>query len=98
MILMVIETFCSCARLLTANLGGGYDVLNEQAGITSAFAGDPTAAFITNGIKPSPWLARGGIGLVGKPNDTVEVAARYDFEVRDGFDNQMASVKVRWAF
>jgi len=83
---------------LVANLGGGYDVLHEQASITSAFAGDPTAAFLTNGIKPSPWLARGEIGLVGNTDNGVELSARYDFEVRDGFDNQTASIKVRWAF
>ena len=50
---------------LTANLGAGYDVINENASITSAYAGAPTASFVTNGINPSPWLARGGLGLVG---------------------------------
>lgn len=83
---------------LTANLGGGVDVLNEQASITSAFAGAPAAAFTTKGLDPSPWLARGGLGLVSKPNDRVEISARYDFEVRNSFDNQTASLKVRWAF
>lgn len=83
---------------LTANLGAGYDVINDGASITSAFAGSPTATFVTNGINPNPWLARGGLGLVGNLENGVELSARYDFEVRNGFDNQTASVKVRWAF
>lgn len=83
---------------LTANLGLGYDVINEQASITAAFAGAPTASFVTNGIDPSPWLLRGGLGVVGKATETVEISARYDVEARKDFDNQTASVKVRWAF
>lgn len=83
---------------LTANLGLGYDVINEQASITSAFAGAPTSSFTTKGMDPSPWLMRGGLGIVGKATETVEVSARYDVEARKDFDNQTASVKVRWSF
>ncbi|MES2013578.1 MAG: autotransporter domain-containing protein [Pseudomonadota bacterium] len=83
---------------ITANLGLGYDVLNEQASITSAFAAVPTASFTTKGIDPSSWLARGGLGLVGKVTESLELSARYDFEVRDNYDNQTASVKARWSF
>jgi outer membrane autotransporter protein len=83
---------------LVANLGVGYDLINDQASLTSAFAGAPTVAFTTKGIDPSPWLARGGFGIVGRVSETTEISARYDFEVRDSFDNQTASVKVRWAF
>jgi outer membrane autotransporter protein len=80
------------------NLGAGYDVINDSASITSAYAGAPTATFVTNGINPSPWLARGGLGLVGNLDNGVELSARYDIEARQRFDNQTASVKVRWAF
>lgn len=82
----------------TANLGIGYDVINEQASITAAFAGAPTASFVTKGLESSPWLVRGGLGVVGKASETVEISARYDVEARKDFDNQTASVKVRWAF
>lgn len=83
---------------VTANLGVGYDVINERASLTSAFAGAPGLAFTTKGIDPSPWLARGGLGVTMNSTETVELSARYDFEVREDFDNQTASVKVRWAF
>lgn len=83
---------------LVANLGVGYDVINEQASLTAFYAGAPQAAFSTKGMDPSPWLARGGLGLTTKANDRVEITARYDAEVRENFDNQTASLKVRWAF
>ncbi|WP_159453048.1 autotransporter outer membrane beta-barrel domain-containing protein [Pseudogulbenkiania subflava] len=83
---------------LLASLGGGYDFMNEQSSITAAFAGSPSAAFTTKGIDPSPWLARGGLGLVTKLNNGVELSARYDVEIREGFTNQTASLKARWMF
>ncbi len=80
------------------NFGIGYDLINDRSSLTSAFAGAPTVAFTTIGINPSPWLARGGFGVIGKVTETMEVSARYDFEVRENFDNQTASVKMRWMF
>ena len=81
-----------------ANLGVGYDVINDRASIT--FAGIPgaTSSFVTRGIDPSPWLMRGGLGVVGQATETLELSLRYDFEARSDFDNQTASVKARWAF
>ena len=83
---------------LTANLGLGYDLINEQAAITAAFAGSPSAAFTTNGLKPSPWLLRAGVGVVHHTAGGVEISARYDAEYRENFLNQTASVKARWMF
>jgi outer membrane autotransporter protein len=83
---------------LIGNLGVGYDTINKQSAITSAFAGAPTAAFVTYGIDPSPWLARGGMGGVYKTKSGLEITARYDAEYRESFLNQTASVKARWAF
>ena len=83
---------------LLADLGVGYDAMIKQAAITSAFAGAPGAAFVTYGINPSPWLVRGGVGVVYKSKAGVEVTGRYDAEVREKFTNQTASVKFRWAF
>lgn len=83
---------------LTANLGLGYDVLNEQSSITAAFAGAPGAAFVTRGLDPSPWMIRGGLGIVSTTQSGMEVTARYDLEHRSDFLNQTASVKLRWAF
>jgi len=81
-----------------ANLGIGYDVINDRVGLTSVFAGAPGLAFETKGIDPSPWLLRGGLGLAVNASETLQISARYDFEVRNDFDNQTASVKARWAF
>ena len=83
---------------LTANLGVGYDALNQQSAITAAFAGAPGAAFTTYGLNPSPWLLRGGVGVVRVAANGLEVSARYDAEYRENFLNQTASVKFRWLF
>ncbi len=83
---------------VTANLGLGYDALNKQSSITAAFAGAPGAAFTTMGLDPSPWMVRGGLGVVSNTASGMEVSARYDAEYRQDFLNQTASVKLRWAF
>ena len=83
---------------VTANLGLGYDALNRESSITAAYTGAPTAAFTTKGLDPSPWLVRGGLGVVSNTQGGMEVSARYDVEHREDFLNQTASVKVRWAF
>ena len=83
---------------LVANLGVGYDALNKQAALTSTFAGAPGASFVTSGIDPSPWLARGGIALAYRVKGSFEVIVGYAAEVRERFLNQTASVKARWSF
>lgn len=83
---------------LLANIGVGYDALNERSSITAAFAGAADAAFVTYGSKPSPWLARAGMGLTHKTGSGMEITGRYDAEYRTGFLNQTASVKLRWLF
>jgi outer membrane autotransporter protein len=83
---------------LTARLGVGYDVINDEAIIVSAYAGAPGAAFATYGLDPEPWLGRAGLGLVHSLASGVEITARYDAEFRDDFTNQTASIKARWAF
>lgn len=83
---------------LVANVGLGYDLIDDRSSVTSAFAGAPAAAFSTQGIESSRWLVRGGVGAVFRASERTEVTARYDVEGRTSFINQTASVKVRWAF
>ncbi|WP_081729142.1 autotransporter domain-containing protein [Pseudomonas sp. URMO17WK12:I4] len=84
--------------ILSANLGGGYDAINESASMTSVYAGAPGAAFRTDGLDLEPWLARAGLGLSHTLGNGTEVSLRYDAEARSGFTNQGAQVKARWAF
>lgn len=84
--------------VLSVNLGGGYDAINETASITSAYAGAPGAAFSTRGLDLEPWLARAGLGLTHTLDNGTEVSLRYDTEARSDFTNQGASLKARWAF
>lgn len=83
---------------LNLKLGVGYDVLNDQASITSAYAGAPAAQFTTYGIDPSPWIANAGVGVVHTTENGVDVSVNYDAEYRSDYLNQSASLKLRWAF
>ncbi|MFC3533544.1 autotransporter outer membrane beta-barrel domain-containing protein [Vogesella facilis] len=83
---------------LQANLGVGYDTLNEKSSIVSAFAGAPSAAFVTYGADTSPWQVRGGFGLTHKLANGVELTGRYDAMYKTDFLNQTVSVKLRWMF
>ncbi|WP_157725079.1 autotransporter outer membrane beta-barrel domain-containing protein [Vogesella sp. LIG4] len=83
---------------LQASLGVGYDTMNRQASIVSAFAGAPTANFVTYGAKPSPWQVRGGLGITRKLSSGLEITGRYDVLYKTDFLNQTLSVKLRWLF
>jgi len=82
---------------LSANLGAGYDVINDAASITSSFAGGGSS-FITRGIDPSPWIGRGGLGFSVDQLQGMEITARYDVEAREDFSNQTASLKFKMPF
>ena len=83
---------------LVANLGLGFDALDERASIRSAFAGSPGAAFRTKGMHSDPWQSRGGIAAFYTTPDGVELSARLDAERDRKFLNQTLSVRARWAF
>jgi autotransporter family porin len=83
---------------LTANAGVGYDSINQRASTVAVFAGDPGASFTTYGLDTGPWVARAGLGLSKTTGNGMEISARYDAELRNGFSNQTASVKARWMF
>ena len=83
---------------LTANLGIGYDVLNDQGSVTSAFVGGG-GAFATDGTDQSPWVYRGGLGYVMSKTKSLELSVRYDIEGRSSdFTNQTGSVNLRMPF
>ncbi|GAB7564245.1 hypothetical protein LG202_22840 [Methylobacillus methanolivorans] len=82
---------------LTANVGVGYDLFDEQNSITASYVGGG-ASFRTQGLELSPWIGRAGLGLTVNATERTEITARYDAEGRSDFVGQTASLKVRWAF
>ena len=83
---------------LVGNLTAGYNVLNQQIQVTSAFAGGG-GSFVTNGLSLSPMLYSAGLGLVGKTKDNIELSIRYDLQSSSsGYFNQIASARVRFFF
>ncbi|SCK20624.1 autotransporter outer membrane beta-barrel domain-containing protein [Vogesella sp. LIG4] len=83
---------------LNAKLGVGYDTLAKRNSITATFAGAPGAAFTTYGLNPDPWIEHVGLGLTHTTQSGAELSINYDAEHRDGYNNQTASLKARWAF
>ena len=82
---------------LTGNIGAGYDVSSKAGSVTASYVGGGPA-FSTVGLTPSKWVYRGGLGMVVALASGAEMTARYDLERRGGFDNQTASLKLRWVF
>ncbi|WP_209208163.1 autotransporter domain-containing protein [Herbaspirillum sp. 3C11] len=83
---------------LAFNAGVGYDTINKQASITSAYAGAPGVSFATYGLEQSPWIGRVGAALSTTTTGGVSLSLRYDLEARSSFTNQTASAKARWRF
>lgn len=82
---------------LSTTLGVGYDLINDNNSLTASYTGGG-AAFTTEGMDPSPWLARAGVAATISMTDMTELTASYDLEGREDFLNQTASVKMRWRF
>jgi outer membrane autotransporter protein len=83
---------------LVGNLTAGYNVINQQIQVTSAFVGGG-GNFVTNGLSLSPLLYSAGLGLVGKTKDNIELSIRYDLQSSSsGYFNQIASARVRFFF
>nr|VFK17936.1 MAG: Uncharacterized conserved protein, contains a C-terminal beta-barrel porin domain [Candidatus Kentron sp. LPFa] len=75
----------------------GYDPLADQSSVrTQLVAGG--AAFTTQGMAPERFLFRGGVGYEFSLKDNVSVDIRYDTELRRGFDDHAASVKLKYVY
>lgn len=87
---------------LSLNAGAAYDLMNDGAVLTSAFAGESGALFSTEASGQSRWLWRAGIGHTYKADTGkggLELSTRLDGEWRKGgYSNATASVKARYAF
>lgn len=83
---------------VTANAGVGYNMLNNQVQVTSAYQGGG-AAFVTNGLSISPWLYNAGLGLTGQIDKNVSLQVRYDNQFSStGYMNQMVGAKLKFNF
>nr|VFK40360.1 MAG: outer membrane autotransporter barrel domain-containing protein [Candidatus Kentron sp. TC] len=75
----------------------GYDALAEQSSVRTQLVAGGTA-FSTKGMEPERFLFRGGFGYEFKLEDNIGIDARYDTELRRGFDNHAASVKLKYVY
>lgn len=80
------------------NLGAGYNALDTQAKLTSAFVGGGSA-FQTTGLSVSPWMFDAGLGLGGAVNENLQLSLRYDTSFSaSSFVGQMVSAQARFLF
>jgi outer membrane autotransporter protein len=84
--------------VVRAGLAVGYDALNSQARITSAYSGAPQTTFVTDGIDPSPWQLMGSLALVGELANGMQISATYGASYRQDFLNQNVSLNLRIGF
>ncbi len=83
---------------IKARVFAGYDVMDEDASVTSRFQG-AGPSFTIEGMEPSPLVYTAGVGLVKTFCDRFSMAANYDLEGRgDDFMNHMVSCKFTWKF
>jgi autotransporter family porin len=83
---------------LSCSAGMGFDALNQRNEVTAAYTGAPTSKFKTQGIKPNPWLVQGGVGIIHRYKNNIEISGRYDGEYRGSYTNHTGSIKLVWHF
>lgn len=80
----------------SVNVGGGYNTLNNQVQITSAYQGGGTA-FVTNGLQTSPWIYNAGLGVSGRIDRNTELNLRYDNQfTTTNYSNQIVSARLKF--
>jgi outer membrane autotransporter protein len=89
-----IDHALNSTLILTANAGAGYNILNNQVSLNSAYQGGGTT-FATTGLQVSPWTYNAGVGVTGMLNKHLQLNLRYDnvFSTT-GYMNQMISAKL----
>ncbi|VVE90028.1 3-oxoacyl-ACP reductase [Pandoraea bronchicola] len=81
-----------------ANVGVGYDLINDKGNLVASYAGEPGQSFVASGIDHGAWIAKAGVGYTYRPSQRVRVSIRDDAEGRRGYLNQSASAKLNWIF
>ena len=83
---------------LSTSIGAGYNPLDNNVQITSAFQGGGST-FVTNGLNVSPWLYNAGVGITGQLSKDASISVRYDVQFSPtSYTNQIIGAKVRIAF
>ncbi|MGJ4951080.1 autotransporter outer membrane beta-barrel domain-containing protein [Bradyrhizobium sp. HKCCYLS20291] len=82
---------------LTADVGAGYNALNQRLQVGAAFSGGGES-FVTSGLGLSPWVYSTGVGLIAAGNDQLDLSFRYGLRATpSGLVQQsgFATLKVR---
>lgn len=90
------EWTMSNSGVFGANIGLGYDNADSVSATSTLANNGPT--YSTNGIQPEELFLGAGLGYSYVTSKNLELSAAYDLEARDGFQNGVASVKVKMPF
>ncbi len=83
---------------LNADVGVGYNTLDNQTQLTASYAGGGPA-FVTYGPDLSPWTYSAGASLVAAQSDTMSFSVAYDVEASpSGFVGQSGSLRFKMKF
>jgi autotransporter family porin len=92
------HAFSPAGTRLRLTAGVGYDLINASNAATARFAGAADARFTTAGSRASPWVMRGGLGLVSPLPHGAELSLDYSVQSRSDYDAQGATVQVTLPF
>lgn len=90
------EWTMSNSGVVGAHIGLGYDNADSVSATSTLANNGPT--YSTNGIEPEELFLGAGLGYSYVTSKNLELSASYDLEARDGFQNGVASVKVKMPF
>ncbi|MCD6061308.1 MAG: outer rane autotransporter, partial [Moraxellaceae bacterium] len=82
--------------IFLASFGVAHDSVDVASATASLSGNGPT--FVTNGIEPDALVLTGGLGYRYVTGKNLEIDASYDFEGRDGFEGQTASLRFKLPF
>lgn len=83
---------------LNADVGVGYNALDNQTQLTASYAGGGPA-FVTYGPDLSPWTYSAGASLVAAQSETMSFSVAYDVEASpSGFVGQSGSLRFKMKF
>ncbi len=84
---------------VVANVNVGYDLLNDENAITSAYSVAPTVKFTTNGIDNGRWSYEAGVGYERQLSKESTINLMYNYEAQgSAFDSHSISARVQYKF
>ncbi|NCD11665.1 MAG: autotransporter domain-containing protein [Epsilonproteobacteria bacterium] len=84
---------------LVANLNIGYDLMDDNIAVTSAFSASPTYKFTTSGIDNGRWSYGAGVGYEKQFTKETSATFMYNYEAQGStYDTHSVSARIQYKF